>query len=120
MSSRTYRLGPNPDSISGVTINNAQIGFDLVQGSTSSTGNQGVGGEAIIDAVVSNTQTFIRWSGPSNGHLQGSLVLNNIQLTNVPVAVGVTNGATVVRSCFSETALSLTRVVVARGRYQDH
>lgn len=80
----------------GVTINNCQIGFDLTQGSTSNTGAQGVGAEAIIDAVVSNTPTFILSSGPSNGHLQGSIVLNNIQLTNVPVAVGVSGGGTVV------------------------
>lgn len=80
----------------GVTINNCQVGFDLSQGSTSNTGAQGVGAEAIIDAVVSNTPIFVRSSGPSPGHLQGSIVLNNIQLTNVPIAVGVKNGATVV------------------------
>ncbi|THG98774.1 hypothetical protein EW026_g3453 [Hermanssonia centrifuga] len=79
----------------GVTINNAQVGFDLSIGDTSSTGNQGVGAEAIIDAVVTNTPIFVRSSIPSNGHLQGSIVLNNIKLTNVPIAVGVKNGATV-------------------------
>lgn len=78
-----------------ITINNCQVGFDLTQGGTSNTGAQGVGAEAIIDAVVTNTQTFVRWSGASSGHLQGSLVLNNIQLTNVPVAVGVKGGPTV-------------------------
>ncbi len=82
----------------GVTINNAQVGFDLSIGDTSSTGNQGVGAEAIIDAVVTNTPIFVRSSIPSNGHLQGSIVLNNIKLTNVPIAVGVKNGATVVSS----------------------
>lgn len=65
-------------------------------GSTSATGNQGVGAEAIIDVVVSNTQTFIRTSGPTNGQLDGSLVLNNVKLTNVGIAVGVKGGATVV------------------------
>ena len=73
-----------------------QVGFDLVQGDTDPKGSQGVGAEAIIDGVVSQTPIFVRWSGPSNGHLQGSLVLNNIQLTNVQIAVGVKNGATVV------------------------
>ncbi|PSR72174.1 hypothetical protein PHLCEN_2v11966 [Hermanssonia centrifuga] len=81
--------------VTGVTINNAQVGFDLSIGDTSSTGNQGVGAEAIIDAVVTNTPIFVRSSIPSNGHLQGSIVLNNIKLTNVPIAVGVKNGATV-------------------------
>ena len=55
-----------------------------------------MGAEAIVDAVVFNTTVFIQNAGPSNGALQGSLVLNNIQLTNVPIAVGVKNGATVV------------------------
>lgn len=89
-------LQQNAYTILGVTINNCQIGFDLTQGSTSNTGAQGVGAEAIIDAVVTNTPTFILSSAPSSGHLQGSIVLNNIQLTNVPIAVGVAGGATVV------------------------
>ena len=50
---------------------------------------------AIIDAVINNTPTFVRNSNPSNGKLAGSLVINNAKLTNVPVAVGVLNGATV-------------------------
>lgn len=54
-----------------------------------------VGAEAIIDAVVTNTPIFVRTSQPSNGRLGGSLVLNNIKLNNVPVAVGVAGGATV-------------------------
>ena len=80
----------------GITINNAQVGFDIVQGATCAQNGcaQGVGAEAIIDAVVSNTQIFIRSSGPSS-HLDGSLVLNNVRLTNTPIAVGVKNGATV-------------------------
>ena len=80
----------------GITINNAQVGFDLVQGATCAQAGcgQGVGAEAIIDAVVSNTPIFVRSSGPSS-HLDGSLVLNNVKLTNVPIAVGVKNGATV-------------------------
>ena len=56
---------------------------------------QGVGSEAIIDAVVTNTPVFVRSSVASNGTLPYSLVLNNIKLTNVPTAVGVANGATI-------------------------
>lgn len=55
---------------------------------------QTVGGEAIIDAVVSNTPIFVRNSNASTS-LAGSLVLSNIQLTNVPTAVGVVGGAVV-------------------------
>ena len=57
--------------------------------------SQGVGAEAIIDAVVSNTPIFLRTTAASTGTLDGSIVLDNIKLTNVPVAVGVEGGATV-------------------------
>lgn len=78
----------------GVTINNCQVGFDLATGGTT-TSNQTVGSEAIIDAVVTNTPIFVRTSVASNGQLAGSLVLNNIKLNNVPTAVGVAGGTTV-------------------------
>ena len=50
---------------------------------------------AIIDAVINNTPTFVRTSNASNGKLAGSITINNAKLTNVPVAVGVNGGATV-------------------------
>ena len=50
---------------------------------------------AIIDAIVTNTAIFIESSVASNGTLPYSLVLNNIQLTDVPTAVGVANGITI-------------------------
>ncbi|KAJ7168214.1 exo-beta-1,3-glucanase [Mycena crocata] len=77
----------------GVTFNNCQVGFDVTTGGGSAA--QTVGGEAIIDATVSNTPIFVRTSAASNGKLGGSLVLNNIKLTNVPTAVGVAGGAVV-------------------------
>lgn len=52
---------------------------------------QTVGGEAIIDAIVTNTPVFLRTSTATSS-LAGSLVLNNIHLNNVPVAVGVIGG----------------------------
>ncbi|OAX38483.1 glycoside hydrolase family 55 protein [Rhizopogon vinicolor AM-OR11-026] len=78
----------------GVTINDCQIGFDLTTGGTSAS-LQTVGSEAIIDAVVTNTPIFLRTSEASNGQLAGSIVLNNIKLNNVPTAVGVAGGVTV-------------------------
>lgn len=54
-----------------------------------------MGAEAIIDAVVTNTSIFLRTSQASNGQLAGSLVLNNIKLSNVTTAVGVVGGAVV-------------------------
>jgi glucan 1,3-beta-glucosidase len=58
---------------------------------------QTTGGESIIDAVITNTPVGIRSSVPSNGTLHGSLVLNNIHLTNVPTAVGVADGSVVLK-----------------------
>ncbi|KAK0225092.1 exo-beta-1,3-glucanase [Armillaria nabsnona] len=78
----------------GVTINNCQVGFDLLTGGVA-TDTQTVGAEAIIDATVNQTEIFVRTSAASNGTLDGSLVLQNIQLTNVPVAVGTGDGAIV-------------------------
>ncbi|KAF9218921.1 glycoside hydrolase family 55 protein [Gyrodon lividus] len=78
----------------GVTINNCQIGFDLTTGGTTEY-TQSVGSEAIIDSVVTNTPIFVLSSTASYGRLAGSLVLNNIGLINVPTAVGVVGGATV-------------------------
>ncbi|KAJ7273182.1 exo-beta-1,3-glucanase, partial [Mycena rebaudengoi] len=67
----------------GVFINNCQIGFDLLNG---------LGAEAIIDAVVRDTPIFVRSGSPNNGTLTTSLVLSNIQLSNVPTAVASAEG----------------------------
>ncbi|KAJ7500847.1 exo-beta-1,3-glucanase [Mycena galericulata] len=73
----------------GVTFSNCSIGFDI---STGGTGPQPVAAEAIIDATVLNTPIFVQTSA-SSGQLDGSLVLNNIKLTNVPTAIGLFGGA---------------------------
>lgn len=75
----------------GININNCQFGFQITTGGTTQD-DQGAGGEAIIDAVVTNTPTFIQNSQPSNGSLRGALVLNHILLNNVATAVGVAGG----------------------------
>ncbi|KAH9945948.1 exo-beta-1,3-glucanase [Epithele typhae] len=67
----------------GVTINNCSVGFDVGTGS--------VGSLAIIDAVVNDTPIMVRGSANSTGHENAALILNNVRLTNVPVAVGVLN-----------------------------
>ncbi|KAI0958912.1 hypothetical protein AcV7_004596 [Taiwanofungus camphoratus] len=76
-------------TFSRVNINTCQVGFYLTTGSSPS---QGAGAEAIIDVTVTNTPVFVQTSAASNGSLDGSIVLNNIQLNNVPTAVGVANG----------------------------
>ncbi|KAI0748312.1 exo-beta-1,3-glucanase [Daedaleopsis nitida] len=79
----------------GITVNNCQVGFDIKSGGTTED-TQTSGSVAVIDAFVSNTPTFLRSSVQSTDHLLGALVLNNIHLTNVATAVGVTGGPTVV------------------------
>ncbi|KAF9002426.1 glucan 1,3-beta-glucosidase [Cyathus striatus] len=77
-----------------VTFNNCQVGFDVATGGLTQD-SQTTGALAIIDGTATNTPIFLRTSTASNGKLGGSLVLNNIKLNNVPVAVGVVGGATV-------------------------
>ncbi|KAG2360832.1 hypothetical protein BDR07DRAFT_1335179 [Suillus spraguei] len=69
-----------------IVINDCQVGFNLSGG--------GVGGEAIIDAVVTNTPVFIKTPPPINGTVAGSLVLKNVHLNNVSTAV-MENGTTI-------------------------
>ncbi|KAF8201630.1 exo-beta-1,3-glucanase [Pholiota molesta] len=89
----------------GVTINNCQVGFDVSTGGQS-TGSQTSSSLAIIDATINNTPIFIRTSVPSNGKLDGSLVINNAKLTNVPVAVGVqSTGQTVLGGTTGTTTI---------------
>ncbi|KAF8894484.1 exo-beta-1,3-glucanase [Infundibulicybe gibba] len=78
----------------GITINNCQVGFDLLTGGLTAE-NQSTGAVAIIDAIVNDTPIFIRSSLPSNSTLRGSLVINNAKLRNVSTAVGVAGGAVV-------------------------
>ncbi|OSX66163.1 glycoside hydrolase family 55 protein [Postia placenta MAD-698-R-SB12] len=68
-----------------------QTGFYLV---SSTESGQGVGSETIIDATVTDVTTFIQTAEASSS-LNGSIVLNNIALTNVGTAVGTASGASV-------------------------
>lgn len=83
----------------GVSINNCTVGFNI----TSGTG--GVGSEAIIDAVVMDTEIFVSTTTPVNSSLGGSLILNNIVLHNVPVAVGVQDGEVVLKGTNDTTCI---------------
>jgi glucan 1,3-beta-glucosidase len=94
----------------GVTISNCQIGFDLMTGGLTQD-SQTVGGEMIIDAVITNTPIGIRSSVASGGSLKGSIVLNNVKLNNVPTAVGVVGGASVLAG----TSGSMTIASWAQG-----
>ena len=86
----------------GVTIRNAKVGFDVKTGSNVDDKDQGVGGIAIMDGIVSDTPVFYQSSRPSTT-LQGSIVLNNIKLKNVQSVVTVLGGETVLRGSEGET-----------------
>ncbi|THH29864.1 hypothetical protein EUX98_g4330 [Antrodiella citrinella] len=88
----------------GVTINNCQVGFDIA--TSSDTTSQAVGAEAIVDAVVTNTPIFVRNALSSGGSLHGSLVLSNVHLTNVPTAVGIVGGATLLAGTTGTTTIT--------------
>ncbi|CAA7267897.1 unnamed protein product [Cyclocybe aegerita] len=77
-----------------VSINNCQVGFDMSAGGVAQ-GTQTAGAIAIIDASITDTPVFVRTSQPSNDRLDGSIVINNAELANVPIAVGVAGGPTV-------------------------
>ncbi|KAI0790705.1 glucan 1,3-beta-glucosidase [Abortiporus biennis] len=98
----------------GLTINNCQIGIDVSIGGTTQA-NQAVEAESIIDAVVTNTPTFIRLSEDSNGSLLGSLVLNNVRLNNVNTAAVAVNGGRVILSGGSKTIDSWAQGNVYHG-----
>ncbi|KAG9032270.1 hypothetical protein FRB95_001666 [Tulasnella sp. JGI-2019a] len=77
----------------GVNINNCGIGFNIQEGGIN-TAHQTVGSEVIIDAVVTNTPTFILTSNSYNGTFAGSLLLDNIKFTSVTTGVKDSSGAT--------------------------
>lgn len=80
----------------GITIRNAKVGFDVKTGSSLDDQDQGVGGVAIMDGIISDTPIFYRSSRPST-NLQGSIVLNNIKLKNVQSVVAVLDGETILQ-----------------------
>ncbi|KZP32536.1 glycoside hydrolase family 55 protein [Athelia psychrophila] len=80
----------------GVTISDCGIGFNLTTGGLT-TDSQTVGAEAIIDAVITDTPIFIQSSVGSTKSLAGSLVLNNIKLSNVTSAVAVAGGTVILK-----------------------
>ncbi|KAF8520004.1 exo-beta-1,3-glucanase [Hysterangium stoloniferum] len=79
----------------GVTINNCQIGFQITTGRGITSSTQTAGAEAIIDATVIDTPILLETTQTSSGSLAGSLLLDNVKLSNVPTAVKTAQGITV-------------------------
>jgi len=75
-----------------LNINNCGIGLDMSQGGS---GNQAVGSIVVVDATITNTPIGVltATTASSNPHTSGSLILDNIHLTNVPVAVQGASGS---------------------------
>ncbi|KAG8878499.1 hypothetical protein FRB98_006108 [Tulasnella sp. 332] len=80
-----------------LNINNCAIGFEI---------NAGVGSEVIIDGNISNTPIFVRTLDTSDGDTvasAGSIVLDNIQFSNV--TYGVVDSSNVVRLAGGTTTI---------------
>jgi len=73
-------------TLSGVSINNANIGVDMSNGGTSA---QTVGSVLLVDSTISNTPIGISTAySASEGATNGTLIIDNVDFTqNVPVAV---------------------------------
>ncbi|KAG8714106.1 hypothetical protein FRC08_012359 [Ceratobasidium sp. 394] len=65
-----------------VKIINCQVGFDITTGGLTQD-HQTVGADVIVDAVVTNTPTFVRTSGSAPNSFAGSLLLDNVKFTGV-------------------------------------
>ena len=78
----------------GINIHNCQLGFDVSVGAPSSLGVEGM---IIIDSSVTNTPVFVksgRISDNPNPTAGDSVILENIQVSNVTQAVAGPSGQT--------------------------
>jgi glucan 1,3-beta-glucosidase len=78
----------------GISINNCQKGIDISAGGTSS---QEVGSITLIDSTITNTPigiitAYTSSASPATG---GSLIVENVVLNNVPTAIQLTGGTTI-------------------------
>ncbi|KUJ21098.1 1,3-beta glucanase [Mollisia scopiformis] len=81
-------------TLSGLTINNCQIGVDMHNGGTSS---QTVGSVLLTDSTISNTPIGVSTAYQSNeGATNGTLIIDNVDFSsNVPVAVSSSGSGTI-------------------------
>jgi glucan 1,3-beta-glucosidase len=73
-------------TLQGISINNAQIGIDMANGGAS---GQTVGSVLLSDSTISNTPIGIStvYSTGEGTITNGTLVIDNVNFSNVPVAV---------------------------------
>lgn len=70
----------------GITIRDCGTAFSMIQGGS---GAQNVGSVSIIDSTITNCPVFVDmvWTPTATPPAAGQLILENINLSNVPVAV---------------------------------
>ncbi|EAW06953.1 glycoside hydrolase family 55 protein [Aspergillus clavatus NRRL 1] len=68
----------------GVTITNCKTAFSISNGGP---GNQLVGSAIMLDSTIENCPVFVDTAWQSSSSSNGSLILENVALNNVPVAV---------------------------------
>lgn len=80
----------------GISINNCHVGINIASGYGSSTG-LAVGSVTLVDSTITNTPVGIitGWSTTDSIPTANSLIIENVILSNVPIAVQQASGATV-------------------------
>lgn len=84
----------------GLTIENCNTAFSMSNGGTS---DPTVGSVTIIDSTIRNCPTFVDTAWQSGSKSVGSLILENIELHNVPVAVRDPSGTALAGSGGAKT-----------------
>lgn len=83
------------------------VGFAVSTGGPQqSSPGQTIGAESILDAVVTNTPIFLTTSTAARTFLSGSLLLENIKLSNVPKAVVDGAGTTLLAGSAGSTTIA--------------
>lgn len=90
----------------GIQIENCTVGIDI--SALTDSGTLNVGGITVIDSTVTDTPVFIKTarsetSLPVSG---GSIALENVQLTNVPIAIQGTNDETILAGSSHRTLIA--------------
>jgi len=90
----------------GISINNCQKGIDI--SAVTGTGSLNVGSVTIIDSSITNTPIGIvtAYQAGSQPPTAGSLILENVALSNVPTAVQLSSGTTILAGTTGTTTIA--------------
>ncbi|KAJ8058340.1 hypothetical protein OCU04_012532 [Sclerotinia nivalis] len=89
----------------GISINNCQKGIDISAGGSTA---QNVGSVIVIDSSITNTPVGIITAYTANAtpDTAGSLILENVVLSNVPTAVTLSGGSTQLAGTSGSTTIA--------------